>query len=143
MMKTFRATEKDFARKTYLIDASSKTLGRLATRVAAILMGKGKTCFAYDQLCGDQVIITNAKKIHVTGNKPTQKIYTHYTGYASGLRSIVYEKLMDNKPEEIVSQAIKRMLPKTKTGREMMRRLRVFAGAEHPHSAQKPIPLEV
>ena len=141
-MKTFRATEKDFNRKTYLVDATSKTLGRLATRVAGILMGKGKTCFAYDQYCGDQVVIINAAKIHVTGNKNKQKIYTHYTGFADGLRSIVYEKLMDTKPEEIISLAIRRMLPKTKTGREMMRRLRVFAGAEHTHSAQTPVPLE-
>lgn len=142
-MKTFRATEKDFNRKTYLMDAAGKTLGRLATRAAGVLMGKGKTCFAYDQLCGDQLIITNAAKVYVSGNKNKQKIYTRYTGYADGLRSINYEKLMETKPEEILSLAIRRMLPKTKTGKEMMRRLRIFAGAEHPHSAQKPAPLEV
>ena len=142
-MKTFRAVEKDFNRKTYIVDASGKTLGRLATRVAGILMGKGKTTFAYDQLCGDQVIITHAEKIRVTGNKSAQKVYLHYTGYYGGLRSTSYEKMLTNKPEEIISEAIRRMLPKTKTGREMMRRLRVFAGAEHPHTAQKPVALEV
>ena len=142
-MKTFRATEKEFNRKTYLVDASGKTLGRLATKVASVLIGKGKVTFAPDQLSGDQVIVINAAKVRVTGNKSSKKVYTHYTGYTSGLRSTTFERLIVNKPETIITQAVKRMLPKTKTGREMQRRLRVFAGAEHSHSAQKPVALEV
>lgn len=141
-MKTFRATEKDFNRKTYLIDASGKTLGRLSTKIASLLMGKGKTSYAPDQLSGDQVIVINAAKVHVTGNKSEAKIYTHYTGYAAGLRTTTFERLMAKKPETIITQAVKRMLPKTKLGREMQRRLRVFAGAEHVHSAQKPVTIE-
>ncbi len=142
-MKTFRPTEKDFKRQTYLVDASGKTLGRLATRIASVLMGKGKVCFAQDQLSGDQVVVINAAKVHVTGNKSSAKIYTHYTGYSAGLRTTTFERLIVNKPEEIITQAVKRMLPKTKIGREMQRRLRVFAGADHTHSAQKPVALEI
>lgn len=142
-MKTFIPTEKDFARKTYLIDASGKTLGRLATRVATLLMGKGKVCFASDQLSGDQVIVVNAQAVHVTGRKKEQKIYKHYSGYPGGLKTYNFEELMAKKPEEIITRAVSRMLPKNKLGREMQRRLRVFAGAEHSHKAQKPIALEI
>ena len=142
-MKTFIPTEKDFERKTYLVDASGKTLGRLATRVASTLIGKGKTCFAKDQLSGDSVVVVNAEKIHVTGKKTTQKIYKHYTGYPGGLRTYSFEELMVKDPAEIILRAVSRMLPKNKLGREMLRRLRVYAGSEHRQKAQKPIPLEV
>ena len=142
-MKTFIPTEKDFERKTYLVNASGKTLGRLATRVASLLIGKGKTCFASDQLSGDQVVVVNAKKIYVTGKKTTQKIYKHYTGYPGGLKTYRYEELMERKPTEIIRRAVSRMLPKNKLGREMLRRLRIFAGAEHQQQAQKPIAFEI
>ncbi len=142
-MKTFIPKEKDFDRKTYLIDASGKTLGRLATKIATLLIGKGKSCFASDQLSGDQVVVIHAEKIHVTGKKKTQKIYKHYTGYPGGIRTYSFEELMAKKPEEIILRAVSRMLPKNKLGREMLRRLRVYAGAEHQQKAQKPILLEV
>ena len=142
-MKTFIPTEKDFARKTYLVDASGKTLGRLAARIATILMGKGKVTFAPDQLSGDQVIVVNAQAVNVTGRKKEQKIYKHYSGYPGGLKTYTFEELMAKKPEEIITRAVSRMLPKNKLGREMQRRLRVFAGAEHNHKAQKPIALEL
>jgi large subunit ribosomal protein L13 len=142
-MKTYRATEKDFDRKTYLIDADSKTLGRLATRVASLLIGKGKTVVSHDQLSGDQVIIVNAEKILVTGKKKEQKVYTHYTGFPGGFRSCTLEELLEKKPDEVILRAVERMLPKNKLGREMLRRLRVYAGKEHRQSAQKPIRLEV
>ena len=142
-MKTYIPTEKDFARKTFLVDASGKTLGRLATRVASVLIGKHKPCVASDQLSGDQVVVVNAEKIHVTGRKKTQKIYTHYTGYQSGLKSYPFEKLMEKKPDEIIKRAVSRMLPKNKLGREMLRRLRVYGGSEHRQQAQKPVPMEV
>ena len=142
-MKTFIPTEKDFARKTYLVDATGKTLGRLATKVASTLIGKGKTCFAKDQMSGDQVVIINAEQVYVTGKKKEQKIYKHYTGYPGGLKTYTYEELMDKKPTEIIMRAVSRMLPKNKLGREMLRRLRVYAGDKHRQQAQKPEKLEV
>ena len=142
-MKTFIPTEKDFARKAYLVNASSKTLGRLASKVATVLIGKRKAVFATDQISGDQVIVINAREIHVTGKKSTEKIYKHYSGYPGGLKTYTFEELMARKPEEIIARAVSRMLPKNKLGREMLRRLRIFAGAEHNHQAQKPIALEV
>ncbi len=141
--KTFIPSEKDFARKTYLVDASGKTLGRLATKVASTLIGKGKACFAKDQISGDQVVVINAKSVYVTGKKPEQKIYKHYTGYPGGLKTYTYEELMAKKPEEIIMRAVSRMLPKNKLGREMLRRLRVYAGDKHNQQAQKPEKLEV
>ena len=140
-MKTFIPTEKDFARTAYLIDASGKTLGRLATRVATLLIGKGKPVFAPDQLSGDHVVVVNVKAVHVTGKKVKQKIYKHYTGYPGGLRTYTFEELMAKNPEEILKRAVSRMLPKNELGREMLRRLRIYAGPEHAQQAQKPIPL--
>lgn len=142
-MKTFIPTEKDFARKTYLVNASGKTLGRLASKVATVLIGKGKAVFANDQISGDQVIVINAKEIFVTGKKSSQKIYKHYSGYPGGLKTYSFEELLAKKPEEIIERAVSRMLPKNKLGREMLRRLRVYAGAEHNHQAQQPVALEV
>jgi large subunit ribosomal protein L13 len=142
-MKTFIPTEKDIARKTYLIDADGKTLGRLATKVASLLIGKHKTCFAPDKLTGDQVIVINASKIHVTGKKKEDKIYTHYTGFSSGLKTYTYEQLVAKKPTEPLMRAVKRMLPKTRIGDVMLTRLRVYAGTEYRNKAQKPTTIEV
>ena len=142
-MKTFIPKDKDFARTTYLIDASGKTLGRLATRIATLLIGKRKRFFAPDQISGDQVVVINARQVYVTGKKRTQKIYKHYTGYPGGLRTYSFEQLLAKRPEEILKRAVSRMLPKNKLGREMLRRLRLYAGHEHSQQAQKPIALEV
>jgi large subunit ribosomal protein L13 len=142
-MKTFIPTEKDIARKTYLIDADGKTLGRMATKVASLLMGKGKTCFMPDKLTGDQVVVINAAKVHVTGKKQENKIYTHYTGYSSGLKTSTYEQLMAKKPAEIIMRAVSRMLPKNRIGDVMLKRLRVYAGSEYRNKAQKPTKIEV
>ena len=142
-MKTYLPTEKDFDRKTYLVNASGKTLGRLATRVATVLIGKGKPFFAPDKLSGDQVVVVNAKEIFVTGKKAKQKIYKHYSGYPDGQKTYRFEELMAKRPEEIIRRAVSRMLPKNKLGREMLRRLRVFSGARHSHASQKPVSLEV
>ena len=142
-MKTFIPREKDFDRKTYCVNASGKTLGRLATRVATVLMGKGKTCFAVDQVSGDQVVVINAREVYVTGKKATQKIYNHYSGYPGGLKTYRFEELLVKNPEEIILRAVSRMLPKSKNGREMLRRLRVYPGPQHLQQAQKPIALEV
>ena len=142
-MKTFIPTEKDIARKTYLVDADGKTLGRMATKVASLLIGKGKTCFMPDKLTGDQVIVINAAKVHVTGKKREDKIYTHYTGFSSGLKTYTYEQLMAKNPTEIILRAVRRMLPKTRNGDVMLKRLRVYAGTEYRNKAQKPIKIEV
>ncbi len=142
IMRTYIASEKDFDRKTYLVNASGKTLGRLATRIASILIGKGKVVYAPDQLCGDQVVVINAKEVYVTGKKSVQKIYKHYTGYPGGQKTYRFEELISEKPEEVIKRAVSRMLPKNKLGREMLRRLRIYAGAGHKQEAQKPIPLE-
>lgn len=142
-MKTYIPKEKDFDRKTYLINAEGKTLGRLATRIATLLIGKGKTTYAKDQMSGDSVVVINAKYVHVTGNKRESKVYTRYTGYSAGLRTMTFEELQAKKPEEIILLAVARMLPNNKLGREMLRRLRVYAASEHGQKAQNPIPLEV
>lgn len=142
-MKTFIPKEKDINRKTYLIDASGKTLGRLATRVASLLIGKGKTCFCKDQIVGDQVFVINASKIHVTGQKKDQKVYTRFTGFSAGLRNITLGDLLQKNPSEVITKAVTRMLPKNRIGDVMAKRLRVFAGAEYTHKAQKPIQIEV
>ena len=142
-MKTFIPTEKDIARKCYLIDADGKTLGRMSTKIASLLIGKHKTCFQKDMLIGDQVIVINATKVHVTGNKKEDKIYTHYTGFSSGLKTYTYEQLMAKNPTEIILRAVRRMLPKTRNGDVMLKRLRVYAGTEYRNKAQKPIKIEV
>ncbi len=139
-MKTFRAKPDSYERKTYLVDATGKTLGRLAVRIAEVLNGKQKTFYSHDQMCGDQVVVINAEKIYVSGRKNKDKIYTHYTGYPGALRSYTFEKLLDKKPEEIIMRAVSRMLPKNKLGTEMLRRLRVYAGDKHKQQAQKPEP---
>ena len=142
-MKTYIPQEKDFDRKTYVVDATGKTLGRLASKVAQVLIGKGKPVFAYDQLSGDQVVVINAEKVQVTGNKPSQKEYDHFSGYPGGRKTYLFEDLIQKNPEEVIRRAVFRMLPKNKLGREMRRRIRVYAGATHRQQAQKPIPLEV
>ncbi len=142
-MKTYVSTQKDFNAKTYLIDASGKTLGRLATRIAGLLTGKGKAVYSPYQICGDQVVVVNAEKAVISGKKKSDKLYTRYTGYPGGLRTITYEKLLDKKPTYALRHAVASMVPNTKLGRQMMRRIRIYAGAVHGQQAQKPIELKV
>lgn len=142
-MKTYLPKEKDFNRKTYLINADGKTLGRLATKIATLLIGKRKAVFAPDQISGDQVVVINASKVFVTGQKKTSKIYKHYSGYPGGLKTYTFEDLLERKPTEIITRAVSRMLPKNRLGSEMLRRLRVYAGEAHKQQAQKPVVMEV
>ncbi len=142
-MKTYVSKQKDFDTKTYLIDASGKTLGRLATRVAGILIGKGKAAYSPYQMCGDQVVVVNAEKLSVTGRKKSDKVYTHYSGYPGGLRSYTMENLLEKKPTEVLRRAVASMVPNTKLGREMLRRLRIYTGTEHGQKAQKPIEVKI
>ena len=137
-MKSFIAKPHEVERKWYVTDAESRTLGRLATEVASILRGKKKPTFTPHVDTGDYVIIINAEKIEVTGKKRKEKIYKRYTGYPGGLREITFEKLQAKKPEEIIRHAVKGMMPKGKLGRQMYKKLKVYAGPEHKHAAQQP-----
>ena len=137
-MKSFIAKPQEVERKWYVIDAEGKTLGRLATEAASILRGKRKPIFTPHVDTGDYVIIINAEKVEVTGKKRQEKIYKHHTGYPGGLREVTFEKLQAKKPEEIIRHAVKCMMPKGKLGRQMYKKLKVYAGPEHKHAAQKP-----
>lgn len=137
-MKSFIAKPHEVERKWYVIDAEGKNLGRLASEVASILRGKKKPIYTPHVDTGDYVIIVNADKIVVTGNKMKQKVYKRHTGYPGGLKEITLEKLLDKKPEEVLKHAIKGMLPKGRLGRQMYTKLKVYAGPEHNHQAQKP-----
>lgn len=138
MQKTFTADSKKVKRKWFLFDAKDKILGRIATQTATILRGKHKSLFTPHIDCGDYVIIINAKEIRVTGKKMQQKLYKRYSGYPSGLKQIPLEEMLKRKPEEVLKHAIKGMLPKGPLGRDMFKKLKVYAGSEHPHQAQNP-----
>ena len=141
--KTFVLKEKDIIRKTHLVDAKGKILGRLATRVATVLIGKHKPEFTPFLDCGDSVVVVNAREVLLSGKKKTQKVYTRYTGYPGGLRTVPFETMIEEKPEEIITVAVRKMLPHTRLGDRMLRHLRVYAGPEHEQAAQKPVPLEI
>ena len=132
---------QEIARKWFVVDASGQTLGRLASRVAAILAGKESPRYTPFMDVGDHVIVVNAEKIRVTGMKSEQKVYRHYTGFPGGLREEDFRKRFDRKPEQVVQEAILGMLPKNKLGRAMGKKLKVYKGDKHIHQAQKPEPL--
>jgi large subunit ribosomal protein L13 len=138
MTRTYSAKEADIKRKWYVVDAEGKTLGRLATQVAIVLRGKHKPIFTPHVDTGDHVIVVNAEKIHLTGDKVRQKTYYRHSGYPGGLKSETVKDLLERKPYVIVERAIKGMLPKTKLGKQMGRKLNVYAGPTHPHKAQQP-----
>jgi large subunit ribosomal protein L13 len=138
-MSTFIPGPADIDRKWHVVDASGQTLGRLATRVARILSGKDSPQYTPYIDTGDHVIVINAKDIKVTGTKPETKIYHRYTGFPGGLRSEQFQKRLERKPELIVEEAIKGMLPKNKLGRAMGSKLKVYRDDKHPHQAQKPV----
>ena len=137
-MKTFSPRKQDVERKWYLVDAKNQVLGRLASEVAKILRGKHKAIFAPHVDVGDNVVIINAEKIRVTGKKAQQKRYKRYSGYPGGLKETVYEDVLATYPERILEHAIKGMLPKNRLGRQMFKKVKIYAGEEHPHVAQKP-----
>jgi len=142
MQKTTMLKPGEFEKNWYVVDASGKTLGRLATRVASILRGKTKPGYAPHMDIGDFVVIVNASRIHVTGNKKEDKVYWSYTGYTGGLRLSNLKDKMEKDPTFAVTNAVKGMLPHNKLGRRLLKKLKVYAGAEHPHKAQMPQPLE-
>ncbi len=142
-MKSFVAKPLELERKWYIVDAEGKTLGRMASEVASVLRGKHKPIYTPHVDCGDYVIIINASKVVLTGKKLEQKKFRWHTGYIGHLRERSYKELMAKKPEFVVEQAIKGMLPKNTLGREMYKKLKVYSGAEHGHEAQKPEALEL
>ncbi|HZD53558.1 MAG TPA: 50S ribosomal protein L13 [Woeseiaceae bacterium] len=142
-MKTVSARPQDVRREWYVVDASGKTLGRLSTEIANRLRGKHKPEYTPHVDTGDYVIVVNAGKIRVTGNKRRDKIYHRHTGYIGNLKSVSLEKLMEQAPERALEYAVKGMLPRNPLGRRMYSKLKVFAGPEHTHQAQRPIPLDI
>jgi len=143
IMKTFTATPATIKREWCVIDATDKTLGRLATELAHRLRGKHKPEFTPNQDTGDHMVVVNAEKIKVTGNKLEDKMYYRHTGYIGNLKSINLGKLLDTHPERVIENAVRGMLPKNPLGRAMFRKLHVYAGPEHPHTAQQPTQLEL
>ena len=141
-MKTFMASPATITRKWYVVDATDMTLGRLSSEVAKILRGKNKPIFTPHMDCGDYVIVVNAEKIKVTGKKMDQKIYFHHSDYAGGMKETTLKEMMAKKPEKVVKLAVKGMLPKGALGKDMLKKLHVYAGPEHEHAAQKPEVLE-
>jgi large subunit ribosomal protein L13 len=136
-LKTYSAKADDIYRKWYLIDAEGKILGRLATQIAKILRGKNKPTYTPSMDLGDYVVVINAEKIKVTGNKLKGKIYRYHTFYPGGLKSVRLETLLNKKPEIVVKKAIQGMIPHNKLGRAMIKKLKIYKGSEHPHQAQK------
>jgi len=142
-IKTFYAKKEEIERKWYIIDAQGKTLGRLATEAAKLLRGKGKPIFTPSVDCGDYVIVINAKDIKVTGDKLKQKKYYRHSGYVGNLKVQTLEEKLAKKPEQVISLAIKGMLPHNRLGRQIFKKLKVYAGDNHEHQAQKPEKIEI
>jgi len=142
-MKTYSAKPAEVKRDWYVIDATDLTLGRLSTEIARRLRGKHKPEYTPHVDTGDYIVVTNCEKVAVTGNKAKAKMYYRYTGYVSGLKSMTFEKLIDHAPERVITLAVKGMLPRTPLGRDMMSKLKVYAGDAHPHAAQQPKELKL
>lgn len=143
MTTTVSAKPAEVRREWYVVDADGKTLGRLASEIARRLKGKHKPIFTPHVDTGDYIIVVNAGKVRVTGNKLKDKMYYRHTGYIGNMKSISLEKQLDKHPERVIETAVRGMLPRNPLGRAMMKKLRVFGGAEHPHTAQQPKPLEI
>ncbi len=142
-MKTYQAKKEEVDHQWYLVNAEGKILGRLATELAKILRGKNKPSFTPHVDTGDFVVVVNAEKVVLTGKKLKDKTYYHHTGYPGGIREIKAEKLLAEKPTEVLRIAVKGMLPKTSLGRQMLRKLKIYTGSDHPHEAQKPVSLGI
>jgi large subunit ribosomal protein L13 len=143
MMKSYMARPAQVERKWHFIDAEGQTLGRLATEIARVLRGKTKPQYTPHVDTGDFVVVVNAEKVVVTGKKAEQKVYRRHTGHPGGLKETSYEVMMERKPTEILRKAVKGMMPRTRLGRQQFRKLKIYAGPEHPHEAQNPQPYEV
>jgi len=143
-MKTYMAKKGEVTARWHVVDVSDKVLGRAATRIATILMGKHRPEYTPHVDTGDFVVVINAEKVRVTGgSKPAQRIYQRFSGYPSGRKVVSLEQMRTTHPDRVISQAVRRMLPKTKLGRAMFSKLKVYAGPDHPHQAQRPEPMEI
>ena len=142
-MKTYQAKKEGIERDWFVVNAEGKILGRLASQVARVLRGKHKPTFSPHVDTGDFVVVVNARKVTLTGRKMKDKKYYHHTGYPGGIRETSAEKFLARKPTEMIRTAVKGMLPKTSLGRQMIRKLKIYAGSNHPHEAQKPVSLEI
>ena len=142
-MKSYMARPLEVERKWYVVDAGGQTLGRLATEIARILRGKNKPQYTPHVDTGDFVVVVNAEKVVVTGRKAEQKVYRRHSGYPGGLKETSYEQMMERRPTEILRRAVKGMMPKNRLARQQLRKLKIYAGPEHPHAAQNPQPYEV
>ena len=142
-MKTYQANAQDRERGWQIVDAEGKTLGRLATQIANVLRGKNKPTYTPHVDVGDFVIVVNAEKVAVTGDKREKKLYWRHSGYPGGIRSRTLGDLLEKRPEEVIRKAVKGMLPRNRLARQQLRKLKVYAGPEHPHQAQKPEQLEI
>ena len=143
-MKSYMAKNGEIAAKWHIVDAEDKVLGRMSTKVATVLMGKHRPEYTPNVDTGDFVVVINADKIRITGaNKPTQRVYQRYSRYPGGQKEVTFEKMMAMKPEVVITEAIRRMLPKNSLGASMLTKLKVYAGTEHPHQAQQPEALEL
>ena len=140
-MKSYTARTEEVPREWYLVDAQDKVLGRLATRIAMTLRGKNKPTFTPHIDTGDFVVVVNAAQVHLTGRKLDNKMYYRHSGYPGGIKEINARKLLQKKPEEVLRHAVRGMLPKNSLGRQLLKKLKIYAGGEHPHEAQKPAPL--
>ncbi|MGD8968632.1 MAG: 50S ribosomal protein L13 [Anaerolineae bacterium] len=143
MKRTYVTKPEDIQRNWYVVDASGQTLGRLASEVAKIVRGKHKPIYSPSVDVGDFVIVVNADKIHVTGRKLDQKVYYRHSGYPGGLKEIPLSRMLEEHPTRVIEHAVRGMLPKNRLGRKMIRKLKVYAGSDHPHQAQQPEPLEL
>ncbi|NDJ86821.1 MAG: 50S ribosomal protein L13 [Chloroflexi bacterium] len=141
--KTFSPTPEDVQREWWVVDAQGQTLGRMASRIAMVLRGKNKSTFAPHMDMGDFVVVINAEKIHVTGRRLDQKIYYRHSGYPGGMRQLTLRQMLEKHPERVIEIAVRGMLPKNRLGRQMLKKLKVYAGDAHPHEAQQPKPLEL
>jgi len=142
-MKTYVTKPAEVERNWYVIDAEGQTLGRLASKIATILRGKHKPIYNPSVDCGDFVIVVNAEKIHVTGQRMDQKVYYRHSGYPGGLSEITLRRQLERHPTRAIELAVRGMLPKNKLGRKMIKKLKVYAGEEHPHQAQQPVSMEI
>jgi len=142
-VRTYNTTKEEIQREWYVVDAEGQILGRLATRLASILRGKHKPIFTPWLDCGDFIIVVNADKIKVTGNRMDSKVYYRHSGYVGGLKSITLRGQLERHPDRVLAAAVKRMLPHNRLGRKMFKKLKLYAGGEHPHAAQKPRKLDL
>ncbi|MEI6446649.1 MAG: 50S ribosomal protein L13 [Actinomycetes bacterium] len=142
-MKTYTANSNDRDRRWYVVDAEGKTLGRLSTQIADLLRGKRKPTYTPHVDTGDFVIVVNAEKVSVTGNKRTEKLYHRHSGYPGGLRTRTFEEMIERKPEDVIRLAVKGMLPRNRLSRRQITKLKIYAGPDHPHAAQAPETLEI